>query len=69
MIKYTKTQTFKTSEIQKETLNKMKSYNINVSKFIREAVGEKIKREYKDLIPSKRIKKEYCPFSNKTIEL
>ena len=38
----------------------MKSYKVNVSKFIREAINEKIKREYKDLIPKE--KDKYCPF-------
>ena len=38
----------------------MKSYNINVGKFIRDAISEKIQREYKDLIPKP--KKENCPF-------
>ena len=69
MIKYTETQSFKTSKIQKETLLKMRSYNINTSKFIRQAVREKIQRDYSDLIPTKRKKKEYCPFSNGTIEI
>ena len=38
----------------------MKNLNVDVSQFIRNAISEKIKREYKDLIPKK--KKEYCPF-------
>lgn len=69
MKKYTETHSFKTSEVQKQTLIKMKSYNINTSKFIRDAISEKIKREYSDLVPKLRIKKEYCPFSNGGIEL
>lgn len=65
--KYTKPRTIKFSEVQDNTLKKMKSYNIDVAKFIREAVKEKIKREYSELLPKP--KKEYCPFSNGTIEL
>ena len=38
----------------------MKSYNIDVGKFCRDAIAEKIQREYKDLIPKP--KKENCPF-------
>jgi len=37
--------------MQHKTLQKMKSYNIDVGKFIRDAISEKIKREYKELIP------------------
>ena len=60
MKKYTKIRTFRTSEIQDKTLSKMKSYNIDIGKFIREAISEKIKREYENLIPKP--KKEHCPF-------
>ena len=38
----------------------MKSYNVDVGKFIRDAIAEKIKKEYSELIPKP--KKEYCPF-------
>ena len=67
MIKYTEAHCFKTSKVQKQTLKKIKSYKINVSRFIREAIAEKIKREHQDIIPKP--KKEYCPFSNGTIEI
>ena len=58
--KYTKPRTIKFSEVQDNTLKKMKSYKIDVAKFIRDAVKEKIKREYYDLLPKH--KKENCPF-------
>lgn len=67
MKKYTKTKVIRISEIQLETLQKMKSYNIDVGKFIRDAISEKIKNEYKDLLPKP--KKQYCPFSGGTIEV
>ena len=67
LVKYNKPRTIKFSEVQDSTLNKLASYNINVAQFIRDAVKEKIKNEYKDLLPKP--KKEYCPFSNNTIEL
>jgi len=55
-----KTKVIRISETQLATLQKMKSYNIDTGRFIREAIAEKIKREYKDLIPKP--KKEYRPF-------
>ena len=56
---YTKTKVTRISESQLKTLQKMKSYNVDVGRFIRDAVAEKIKREYKDLIPKV---KNTCPF-------
>lgn len=47
----TKTKVIRISETQHKTLQKMKSYNVDVGKFIWDAIAEKIKREYKDLIP------------------
>ena len=50
MRKYTKIKTFRVSEVQNNTLLKMKKLNVDVDSFIREAVKEKIDREYKELI-------------------
>jgi len=66
-VKYNKPRTIKFSEIQDSTLDKLSSYKINVAQFIRDAVKEKIKREHNYLIPKH--KKQYCPFSNGTIEI
>jgi hypothetical protein len=63
----TKTKVIRISESQLKTLQKMKSYNIDVGQFIRDAIKEKINREYKELLPKP--KKQYCPFSNGTIEI
>ena len=60
MKQYTKTKVIRISETQLKTLQKMKSYNIDVGNFIREAIQEKIKREYKELILKP--KKSECPF-------
>ena len=60
MKRYTKTVGLRVSKTQHKTLVKMKSYNVDVSQFIRDAIKEKIKREYKNLIPKQ--KKEYKPF-------
>ena len=56
----TKTKVIRISEVQLITLQKMKSYNIDVGKFIREAIQEKIQREYSSLIPKP--EKFKCPF-------
>jgi len=39
----TKTKVIRISEMQLKTLQKMKSYNIDVGQFIRDAISEKIK--------------------------
>ena len=57
---YSKTKVIRISEIQLKTLQKMKFYNVDVGNFIREAIEEKIKREYKELILKP--KKSECPF-------
>jgi hypothetical protein len=57
---YTKVKVLRISEIQNNTLLKMKSYNVDVSEFMRKAIAEKIKRDYRELVPKP--EKEYCPF-------
>ena len=47
----TKTKVIRISQTQHETLKKMKYYNVDVGHFIREAIKEKIKKEYKELMP------------------
>ena len=47
---YTEIFTLKISKTQKSTLQKLKSRNIRVSSFIRDAISEKIKREASELI-------------------
>ena len=60
MKQYTKTKVIRISENQLNRLQKMKSLNIDVGNFIREAIQEKIKREYNQLIIKP--KKSECPF-------
>lgn len=60
MKSYTKNITINVSEIQYQTLEKIRANNIKVGNFIREAIQEKIKREYKELILKP--KKSECPF-------
>jgi len=59
MKQYTKTKVIRITETQHQTLVKMQSYNVDVADFIRNAISEKIKREYKDLMP--KVKND-CPF-------
>jgi len=57
---YTKVKVIRISETQLNTLQKMKSLNVDVGKFIRQAIQDKIKREYQQLILKP--KKSDCPF-------
>ena len=45
-LKYSKVKVLKLSEIQYNSLKKLKAYNVNVSQFIRLAIKEKLKRDY-----------------------
>jgi len=57
---YTKIKVIRISETQLKTLQKMKAYNVDVGQFIRDAISEKIKNEYQELIPKQ--PKIKCPF-------
>lgn len=63
---YTEVVTLKISKQQKQTLNKLKSKNYKVAQFIRDAISEKLQREKHEILKPK---KQYCPFSNGTIEI
>ena len=52
-MKYTETITLKISKEQKETLEKLKHKKVRVSHFIRLAISEKIKRDFKKEIKEK----------------
>lgn len=60
MQKYSEVYVLKISKEQKQTLDKIKERGFVVSKFVREAIKEKINRDHKDLKPKP--KKQYCPF-------
>ena len=49
MNKYTVIQTIRFSEKQAESLQKLKDYDVNVSQFIRIAIAEKIKQDWKTI--------------------
>lgn len=57
---YTEVYVLKISKEQKSTLDQIKARGFVVSKFVRNAIKEKIQRECKELQPKP--KKEYCPF-------
>ena len=57
---YTEVIVLKITKEQKQTLDKIKGRGFVVSKFIREAIKEKINREHQDLKP--KTKKEFIPF-------
>ena len=60
MKQYTERQVIMISKVQAQSLAKLKAYDVNVSQFIRQAIREKIKREW----PAIKEKKEriYMPF-------
>ena len=49
MAKLTNNYTIRFSDEQINSLNKLKDYDVNVSKFIRLAISEKIKRDWKQI--------------------
>ena len=44
---YTESKTVKLSKQQVNSLNVLKSYDVDISRFIRDAIAEKIKRDWK----------------------
>ena len=49
MNKYTVIHTIRFSKQQAESLQKLKDYDVNISQFIRLAISEKIKRDWKTI--------------------
>ena len=49
MSKYTIIHPVRISKVQAESLQKLKDYDVNVSQFIRLAIAEKIKRDWKQI--------------------
>lgn len=60
MMKYTVRQTIMISETQANSLKILKLYKVNASQFIRQAIKEKIKRDWKGI--KEKEKSYYCPF-------
>lgn len=59
-LKYSEVYVLKISKEQKQTLNKIKNNGFSVSQFVRDAIKEKIEKDYKTLIFKP--KKSDCPF-------
>ena len=49
MTKLSVIQTIRFTEKQAESLQKLKDYDVNISKFIRIAIADKIKRDWKSI--------------------
>ena len=60
MRKYTERQTIMISKVQSNSLTILKTYKVNISQFIRQAIKEKLQRDWREIKKSKN--KEYCPF-------
>ena len=60
MQKYTKTKVIRITDLQYKTLQKMKSLNVDVGNFIRDAIAEKLQREKIEIVKPKI--KDICPF-------
>ena len=54
MSKYTIIHPVRISKVQAESLQKLKDYDVNVSQFIRIAIAEKIKSNWKEIKEKKR---------------
>lgn len=52
--------TIRINDTQKQSLDKLKEYDVNTSKFIRQAIKEKIQRDWKCIKEEKN--KVICPF-------
>ena len=59
-MKLTNTKSIRFTKQQMEAFEQLEKYNVNVSKFIRLAISEKIKRDWK-IIKEKK-ERIYCPF-------
>ena len=59
-LKYSEVYVLKISKQQKQTLNKIKNKGFIVSQFVRDAIKEKIEKDYKEFIVKH--KKSDCPF-------
>ena len=60
MKKYTERQVIMISKKQSNSLSILRSYNVNVSQFIRAAIKEKLQRDWKKIKEEKT--KGHCPF-------
>ena len=50
------------SKNQKQTLDKLKGYNVNVAQFVRSAIKEKLQRDKIEIIQEYNKSLDVCPF-------
>lgn len=60
MKQLTERYTIMISKEQAKSLSILKNHDVNISSFIRQAISEKLKRDWKNIKQEKN--KEYCPF-------
>jgi hypothetical protein len=60
MKQYTFKKLLSFTEQQKNAFNELERHDVNVNQFIREAIKEKLQKEWKTIKENKT--KEYCPF-------
>lgn len=53
MKQYTESKSFKFSKIQLQSIKTLESFGVNISQFVRLAIKEKIKRDWKTIKESK----------------
>lgn len=71
-MKLSKTKTFRLSETQHKTLVKMKSLNVDVGRFIREAIAEKIEKEHDYIVvnmrkPKNNFERQLLPYKGNNL--
>jgi post-segregation antitoxin (ccd killing protein) len=59
---YNKVKVIKISETQDLTLKNLRKYNVNVARFIRQAIQEKLQREKIQIISNYKTSLDECPF-------
>lgn len=60
MRQYTEIKSFRVSKQQSNSLKILESYGVDVSQFIRIAISDKLKKDWKKIKEKK--EKVYCPF-------
>ena len=59
---YTVKYTIRVSEVQDNSLKELKKHSVVISKFIRQAIKEKIQRDWKNIKTEFQKSTEKCPF-------
>jgi post-segregation antitoxin (ccd killing protein) len=59
---YSKVKVIKISETQDLTLKNLRKYNVNVARFIRQAIQEKLEREKIQIVSNYKTSLDICPF-------